>query len=85
MTERLGTGDLVDFARDGSVDLKGNPIHRSERGGWKACSFLVGNDSCLKQHISMYWCALVSCNIFIEPLQLYLLSPFLFLLISKPL
>ncbi|KAI3924270.1 hypothetical protein MKW98_032471 [Papaver atlanticum] len=27
--------------QDGSVDLKGNPILRSKRGVWKACSFLV--------------------------------------------
>ncbi|KAL5990401.1 hypothetical protein ACLOJK_011301 [Asimina triloba] len=30
-----------DFAQDGSVDLKGNPVLRSKRGGWKACSFVV--------------------------------------------
>ncbi|MCL7042771.1 hypothetical protein MKW94_018148 [Papaver nudicaule] len=27
--------------QDGSVDLKGKPILRSKRGGWKACSFIV--------------------------------------------
>lgn len=47
MTERLGDEEQGDFARDGSVDLKGNPVRRSERGGWKACSFLVGKHSCL--------------------------------------
>ncbi|XP_077250804.1 protein NRT1/ PTR FAMILY 5.2-like [Tasmannia lanceolata] len=30
-----------DFTQDGSVDLKGNPVLRSKRGGWKACSFVV--------------------------------------------
>ncbi|XP_058094767.1 protein NRT1/ PTR FAMILY 5.2-like isoform X2 [Magnolia sinica] len=30
-----------DFTRDGSVDLKGNPVRRLERGGWKACGFVV--------------------------------------------
>ncbi|KAL5990395.1 hypothetical protein ACLOJK_011295 [Asimina triloba] len=30
-----------DFAQDGSVDLKGNPVLRSKRGGLKACSFVV--------------------------------------------
>uniref|UniRef100_A0A1D1Y0Q7 Peptide transporter PTR3-A n=1 Tax=Anthurium amnicola TaxID=1678845 RepID=A0A1D1Y0Q7_9ARAE len=29
------------YAQDGSVDLKGNPVLRSQRGGWKACSFVV--------------------------------------------
>lgn len=31
-----------DYAQDGSVDLRGNPVLRSKRGGWKACSFVVG-------------------------------------------
>ena len=30
------------YTKDGSVDLRGNPVLRSERGGWKACSFVVG-------------------------------------------
>ncbi|KAL5990399.1 hypothetical protein ACLOJK_011299 [Asimina triloba] len=30
-----------DFAQDGSVDLKGNPVLRSKRGGLKACSFVI--------------------------------------------
>ncbi|KAJ1694003.1 hypothetical protein LUZ63_010701 [Rhynchospora breviuscula] len=30
-----------DYTRDGTVDLKGNPVLRSKRGGWTACSFLV--------------------------------------------
>ncbi|KAJ8616190.1 hypothetical protein MRB53_035562 [Persea americana] len=30
-----------DYTQDGSVDLKGNPILRSKRGGWKACFFVV--------------------------------------------
>jgi hypothetical protein len=31
-----------EYAQDGSVDLRGNPVLRSERGGRKACSFIVG-------------------------------------------
>lgn len=31
-----------DYTEDGTVDLKGNPVLRSKRGGWKACSFIVG-------------------------------------------
>ncbi|KAG6481206.1 protein NRT1/ PTR FAMILY 5.2-like isoform X1 [Zingiber officinale] len=30
-----------DYAQDGSVDLKGNPVLRSEKGGWFACYFIV--------------------------------------------
>ncbi|GLT77702.1 hypothetical protein SLA2020_492640 [Shorea laevis] len=30
-----------DYTQDGTVDLKGNPVRRSKRGGWTACSFVV--------------------------------------------
>ncbi|KAI3951127.1 hypothetical protein MKW98_028531 [Papaver atlanticum] len=30
-----------EYTQDGRVDLKGNPVLRSKRGGWKACSFVV--------------------------------------------
>nr|CAD1844200.1 unnamed protein product [Ananas comosus var. bracteatus] len=30
-----------EYTKDGSVDLKGNPVLRSTRGGWTACSFVV--------------------------------------------
>lgn len=30
-----------EYTQDGTVDLKGNPVLRSKRGGWKACSFVV--------------------------------------------
>ncbi|CAL4920671.1 unnamed protein product [Urochloa decumbens] len=36
-----GSGAAEEYAQDGSVDLQGNPVLRSERGGWKACSFIV--------------------------------------------
>lgn len=29
------------YTQDGTVDLKGNPILRSKRGGWTACSFVI--------------------------------------------
>lgn len=32
----------AEYAQDGSVDLRGNPVLRSKRGGWTACSFIVG-------------------------------------------
>ncbi|KAK1699594.1 hypothetical protein QYE76_016291 [Lolium multiflorum] len=30
-----------EYAQDGSVDLRGNPVLRSKRGGWTACTFIV--------------------------------------------
>ncbi|KAF7088001.1 hypothetical protein CFC21_091158 [Triticum aestivum] len=35
-----GTG-RQEYVQDGSVDLRGNPVLRSKRGGWTACSFIV--------------------------------------------
>ncbi|GMP77554.1 hypothetical protein CsSME_00033799 [Camellia sinensis var. sinensis] len=32
---------LDKYTKDGTVDLKGNLVIRSKRGGWRACSFLV--------------------------------------------
>ncbi|EAY78885.1 hypothetical protein OsI_33988 [Oryza sativa Indica Group] len=40
MENGAGAGD-DEYTRDGSVDLRGNPVLRSKRGGWKACSFIV--------------------------------------------
>ncbi|KAI3865269.1 hypothetical protein MKX03_012859 [Papaver bracteatum] len=34
--------DGDEYTQDGMVDLKGNPVLRSKRGGWKACSFGMG-------------------------------------------
>ncbi|KAH9764122.1 protein NRT1/ PTR FAMILY 5.2 [Citrus sinensis] len=34
-------GNIDDYTQDGTADLKGNPVRRSKRGGWRACSFLV--------------------------------------------
>ncbi|CDP03779.1 unnamed protein product [Coffea canephora] len=31
-----------DYTQDGTVDLKGRPVLRSETGRWRACSFIVG-------------------------------------------
>uniref|UniRef100_A0A0D9VPC2 Major facilitator superfamily (MFS) profile domain-containing protein n=1 Tax=Leersia perrieri TaxID=77586 RepID=A0A0D9VPC2_9ORYZ len=36
--ESKGGGE---YTQDGSVDLRGNPVLRSKRGGWTACSFIV--------------------------------------------
>ncbi|KAF3953374.1 hypothetical protein CMV_021174 [Castanea mollissima] len=32
---------IGEYTQDGTVDLKGNPVLRSKRGGWKACWFVV--------------------------------------------
>ncbi|XP_061343377.1 protein NRT1/ PTR FAMILY 5.2-like [Gastrolobium bilobum] len=31
-----------DYTQDGTVDLKGRPVSRSNTGRWRACSFIVG-------------------------------------------
>jgi len=31
-----------DYTQDGTVDLKGRPVLRSNTGKWRACSFIVG-------------------------------------------
>lgn len=35
-------GELDGFTQDGTVDLKGFPVLRSQGGRWTACSFIVG-------------------------------------------
>ncbi|KAE8660405.1 Protein NRT1/ PTR FAMILY 5.1 [Hibiscus syriacus] len=35
-------GSAEEYTEDGSVDLKGRPVLRSNTGRWKACSFIVG-------------------------------------------
>ncbi|CAN6323780.1 unnamed protein product [Urochloa humidicola] len=39
MDEEGAVGD--EYTKDGSVDLRGNPVLRSKRGGWAACTFIV--------------------------------------------
>lgn len=42
--EEKGLADGRDaYTQDGTVDLGGRPIFRSKTGGWRACSFIVGN------------------------------------------
>ncbi|PWZ54913.1 Protein NRT1/ PTR FAMILY 5.2 [Zea mays] len=36
-----GEGGRGEYTKDGSVDLHGNPVLRSKRGGWTACTFIV--------------------------------------------
>lgn len=42
MAERLEAAASDEYTQDGTVDLHGNPVLRSKRGGWKACGFVVG-------------------------------------------
>ena len=41
--EELEGGVDKNYTQDGTVDLKGNPVLRSKRGGWRACLYIVGN------------------------------------------
>lgn len=38
----MGENGANEYTKDGTVDLHGNAILRSKRGGWTACSFIVG-------------------------------------------
>jgi len=40
-----------DYTQDGTVDLKGRPVLRSNTGRWKACSFIVGK---VKRFLASY-------------------------------
>jgi hypothetical protein len=43
MVEEKGSASgEQDYTQDGTVDLKGRPVLRSQTGRWKACSFIVG-------------------------------------------
>ncbi|ONM05976.1 protein NRT1/ PTR FAMILY 5.2 isoform X2 [Zea mays] len=41
MAERLEAAASDEYTQDGTVDLHGNPVLRSRRGGWRACGFVV--------------------------------------------
>ncbi|XP_074577405.1 protein NRT1/ PTR FAMILY 5.2-like [Curcuma longa] len=41
MADVCDDSGLGEYTKDGTVDLKGNPVLRSKRGGWTACSFVV--------------------------------------------
>ncbi|XP_073305484.1 protein NRT1/ PTR FAMILY 8.3 [Primulina huaijiensis] len=34
------------YTGDGSVDIKGNPVFKSNTGNWKACPFILGTECC---------------------------------------
>ncbi|KAI3744222.1 hypothetical protein L1987_57299 [Smallanthus sonchifolius] len=34
------------YTGDGSVDIKGRPVLKSNTGNWKACPFILGNECC---------------------------------------
>lgn len=37
--------EAKDYTQDSTVDLRGQPAIASKTGKWKACAFLVGEDS----------------------------------------
>lgn len=41
MAMAVEEAEVDDYTKDGTVDLKGNPVCRSKRGGWNACFFVV--------------------------------------------
>ncbi|XP_048127343.1 protein NRT1/ PTR FAMILY 5.2-like [Rhodamnia argentea] len=43
--EEKGSAEKDDYTQDGTVDLKGRPILRSNTGRWNACSFIVGYEA----------------------------------------
>lgn len=68
---------IEDYTQDGTVDLKGNPVRRSKRGGWRACSFVVGNYIYISLHSpllylsSVYFCLCVNfCPVPVPALRL---------------
>ncbi|GMP92695.1 hypothetical protein CsSME_00042809 [Camellia sinensis var. sinensis] len=34
------------YTGDGSVDIKGKPVLKSNTGNWRACFFILGNECC---------------------------------------
>lgn len=42
VVEENGKMRGVEYTKDGTVDLKGNPVLRSNTGRWRATSFIVG-------------------------------------------
>jgi hypothetical protein len=55
MAERLEAAAPAaadEYTQDGTVDLHGNPVLRSKRGGWKACGFVVGTQAASDPYIS---------------------------------
>ncbi|KAG9140351.1 hypothetical protein Leryth_018514 [Lithospermum erythrorhizon] len=44
------------YTGDGSVDIKGNPVLKSETGNWRACPFILGTECC--ERLAYYGIAL---------------------------
>lgn len=43
---RLVENDDSLYTGDGSVDVKGRPVLKSNTGNWRACPFILGNECC---------------------------------------
>lgn len=55
---------MNEYTQDGSVDLRGNAVLKSKRGGWKAFFFLAGSFSpCLSLSLSLL-CILIRVYLF---------------------
>ncbi|GAA0185530.1 transporter [Lithospermum erythrorhizon] len=44
------------YTGDGSVDIKGNPVLKTETGNWRACPFILGTECC--ERLAYYGIAL---------------------------
>ncbi|XP_052170326.1 protein NRT1/ PTR FAMILY 5.2-like isoform X2 [Diospyros lotus] len=66
--EKGGVDGKEDYTQDGTVDLKGRPVQRSETGRWKACSFIVD------AHLGRYWTFIISSFIYLVGMCLLTLA-----------
>lgn len=46
--------ETKDLTRDGTVDLRGQPVLASKTGKWKACAFLVGTVTVKTTDLSIF-------------------------------
>lgn len=59
-------GEEDGFTQYGTVDLKGRPVLRSDTGGWKACTFLVGMERFFFSLLILLMNSLILCFDFIS-------------------
>ncbi|KAJ0642552.1 putative proton-dependent oligopeptide transporter family, PTR2 family proton/oligopeptide symporter [Helianthus annuus] len=46
LEDALTEGESSLYTGDGSVDIKGQPVLKSNTGNWRACPFILGNECC---------------------------------------
>ncbi|XWS36473.1 hypothetical protein CRYUN_Cryun20dG0088500 [Craigia yunnanensis] len=72
--EEKGSADeRDDYTEDGSVDLKGRPVLRSNTGRWKACYFIVGA-YIADAHLGRYWTFVIASAIYLMGMSLLTLA-----------